>query len=296
MDGQQFDQFTKAFATGSSRRSILRGIGGGLLALVTGAVAEGKVDAARRCKGSGGVCNPRKQRECCTGATCIKGKCCQNDHVCGTGATPYCADLENDPSNCGGCGVACGAGQDCIDGVCRVQCPSSCFDLGCCDRCFLEVNPSTGEPQGTDPFCCEESMVCPSLSGEAAEDTCCRADQVCLNGVCCCDGCEGTVDCGGVCCPATSCCNGACCSEGKVCRGGACLPDDDACSVDADCPLLGETCVGGVCCSPDRVCMVGEDPDSRVPVCCPYGEYCDFDICCPVGNKCNSYRPIRVRF
>ncbi len=36
-----------------------------------------------------------------------------------------CVDLQYDPANCGGCGVACGSDEWCIDGACTAECTGS---------------------------------------------------------------------------------------------------------------------------------------------------------------------------
>ena len=35
---------------------------------------------------------------------------------------PYCANLKSDDANCGGCGVKCGANQQCVNGSCTTTC------------------------------------------------------------------------------------------------------------------------------------------------------------------------------
>jgi hypothetical protein len=48
----------------------------------------------------------------------------------------YCADFESDERNCGGCGVRCASGQECVQGGCdtscvvgQTKCGASCHDL-----------------------------------------------------------------------------------------------------------------------------------------------------------------------
>jgi hypothetical protein len=41
----------------------------------------------------------------------------------GTLCDGRCMDTDNDAANCGGCGIACGDGQACIDGSCVISCP-----------------------------------------------------------------------------------------------------------------------------------------------------------------------------
>jgi len=65
MDADRFDEFTKRLATaGASRRRLLRGLGGGLLAALGGAGAG----AAPACRGAGHPCAGNQQ--CCDGLVC----------------------------------------------------------------------------------------------------------------------------------------------------------------------------------------------------------------------------------
>ena len=55
--------------------------------------------------------------------TCKDGAC-----TCASGETDCsgtCIDMQVDPSHCGGCGMACAAGEACIDGGCQVPCDAS---------------------------------------------------------------------------------------------------------------------------------------------------------------------------
>src|SRR5690349_3410704 len=38
-----------------------------------------------------------------------------------------CVDFTTDPTSCGGCGIPCGAGQACADGVCRCAAGMPCY-------------------------------------------------------------------------------------------------------------------------------------------------------------------------
>ncbi|ACL66944.1 conserved hypothetical protein [Anaeromyxobacter dehalogenans 2CP-1] len=127
--------------------------------------------------------------------------CAAGEQVCG-GA---CAAVEIDSSNCGACGAACGAYQECNAGACEcgpgtVECGGGCVDLS------------------SDPASCGACGVA------------CGTGQVCAGGVCAsaCPG--GQRSCGGACADLSSdrwnC--GACgvrCDRGESCREGACRPD-----------------------------------------------------------------------
>jgi hypothetical protein len=42
-----------------------------------------------------------------------------------TSCNGTCADTRNDPAHCGGCGIACAAGEACTEGTCQVPCDAS---------------------------------------------------------------------------------------------------------------------------------------------------------------------------
>jgi hypothetical protein len=195
----------------------------------------------------------------------------------------------------------------CIKGACRTLCGESC-----CEDCFAEIHLPVTEPDLEHAVCCVEGVgtVCHTdarakkkhkhgrtkRKANSANDLCCYPDEVCVKGECCCDGCLGTMVCGGECCPIASCCNGKCCQDGLVCattpQGPACVAADRGCGGDQDC-FAGEVCHAGVCCSSNRVCKGGGHD-----VCCATNERCEQPpngICCPNGSICSTYRGHRVR-
>jgi hypothetical protein len=169
-----------------------------------------------------------------------------------------CVDTASDPTNCGGCGMACQGGVLCVGGSC-----SGCVGAGlvaCLGRC-VDV--------AVDPANC-------GACGDA-----CAMGQLCLNGVCtvvdnpCNDGIlngqETDVDCGGPICPR--------CSDGKRC-------------------LSGSDCQSGFCvqniCAPAAGCNDGikdgqeSDVDCGGPVCrpCGIGMACVTDYDCDCLSGC----------
>src|SRR5262249_33100026 len=76
-------------------------------------------------------------------------------------------DLLADPLNCGGCGIACAANQDCVDGTCI--CPPGTTRCG--KRCVdTNVDPNN---------CGECGNGCPGAGGDNENGT-----PTCKNGTC----------------------------------------------------------------------------------------------------------------
>lgn len=266
MNAHRFDVLTSRLAAAGSRRGMLAALLGAPLAPMFGGSAVAESAAKRRGK------NKR-------GKACGAGKPCPSETPC------------------------------CQKGKCRPRCGDSC-----CGDCFVEILLN-GQPNANNPVCCTASggTICsPKVKAKRkkgkkkkkdnpADDLCCYPDQTCINGGCCCDGCEGAVICGGVCCPSEACCNGACCPAGQVCAntgsGLACVPATRSCGGGQPPCLSGEVCHGGVCCSGIRVCGDGMGND----VCCAADAYCEFPglpiaECCPVNTICKgTYRGRRVR-
>lgn len=267
MNPHRFDAYTSCLSAAGSRRRVLTALFASPL-LAESAVPEAVVG----CKRGKGRCKKKRRKEC------GDSKPCPPETPC------------------------------CINGKCHPLCGATC-----CDECFAEIL-LTGQPDLDHPVCCPTSggSVCsPNVKprkkrkkrrknrkkDNPADDLCCYPNQVCLNGDCCCDGCEGAVICGGRCCPSAACCNGACCEDGEVCAntpaGPACVPGNRLCG---EC-FAGEVCHGGLCCAGNRLCDNGIGSE----FCCAADEYCQFPgtliaACCPFNTSCGStYRGRRVR-
>src|SRR5690349_7713647 len=128
MDDQRFDALTRALARGSSRRTALKGLFGGL---VGGVAIATRLDQA-----SAGVPD---ECDCvavpCKSLTCVSGECVYQD-LC-TDACTVCNTETGacDPKVCDPChecsrGVCLNQCEDgfCCDGVCKEQC---CVDSDC---------------------------------------------------------------------------------------------------------------------------------------------------------------------
>ena len=73
---------------------------------------------------------------------------------------PYCADLQSDNLNCGGCGITCTGGEACVNGACTCP-PSQTFCGGVCTN--MQTDPancgSCGKACATSQGCVGGSCV-----------------------------------------------------------------------------------------------------------------------------------------
>jgi hypothetical protein len=321
MDDKRFDSITRAFASGASRRSLLKGLLGLGGAALTGAVVldDGDSEAARRptptpkpptCPGqqtwvSGKCVCPAGLSQCIpeTGPACCNDQippgspgysmCCDNACCQGTCyGEELCCQTNNRPNGLPPLQRVC----DTNDG--EICCPFSndcCIVDGCCPTvCF-------GGPVDAD-FCCSPDDFCPG--GSESPDECCSAETTCCgantNGNACVD--LDTDDqncgaCGNVCTGCSSCQNGQCVPDDEKCDGDLiCCPDGNTftceegpfcgCDVDGDCPPCNQ-CVEGTC----------------VPLCTETQECCanlgEHGLCvsnvegvgCCVSEECTSTGP-----
>src|SRR6185436_13869915 len=72
----------------------------------------------------------------CPSGETLNFSTCRCDVSCPAGMVPCganCVNANDDPTNCGGCGVECGPNRACNDGVCCVFQDQACqADAGCC--------------------------------------------------------------------------------------------------------------------------------------------------------------------
>jgi hypothetical protein len=272
-----WDEFSKSLAQPLPRRESLRRLGIALagtvlspLGLQTAFAGHHPKQQTDLCK-SFCKCRSKKQQDQCLKACNACGKdpsrlggSCGNYLCCGAGQTScgnYCADLANDPYNCGACGYACeqpgpyeyGA---CIAGECRYACAEGA--VRCDGTCtFLGWDPN-------NCGACGNSCDQPGPNEYAA----------CIDGRCEYGCYEGAVVCDGACtflgwdpnnCGA---CGNVCDASTPYCNGGMCIRGDEPCApgltrCNGVCTNLafdtlncgacgnvcggGETCSGGVC-------------------------------------------------
>jgi hypothetical protein len=301
MDGHRFDNIARALAGGTSRRSVLKGLVGGLAGVV--ALRATHTSAQTPCQTSDD-CGARQF--CCRGACYDFGiTIC---HATGSSSNPYTSitisnnglaghcDHTNDlilapGEGCPTCvaepisttcaGVACGsATNNCGD---TVECPNTC---GACEMCS-DTNACVASGAACGESCCDNSQQC--------------CDDVCIDaGACCTDAdCGNCETCNGAhaCVPAGESCGDACCDPAtQQCCNGGCI-DKNACCMDDDCPdnqtcnsgQCVEQCIadGGVCSSADE-CCAGSTCACGV---CRSGQ---ITICHATGNASDPYDEITI--
>jgi hypothetical protein len=205
--------------------------------------------------------------EACEGPNGVTGECCSST----------CSTLVSDPQNCGQCGLACLAGQACVE--------SQCVDITCpADAGGFTVTCSTGD--GGSGVCCASG--CTSIETDVAN--CGECGKACLTGQTCSFGTCLFVDCtapesGGELCtnPATG-LGGACCA-------GSCVQE----STDLNCGGCGIVCPTGTTCEEEvgnGAPRGSSHPVAPIP---PFGATCvnsNFqpvncaDAGCPQGLEC----------
>ena len=311
MDTQQFDSLARIISSSNSRRKVARWLLGGALGaavgLCRGTTRAGNGPCAHFCVE---LYPPGPERgDCISAAARGEGLCsaCGSTraNVCyDAQGKPYCPNLLEDPLNCGGCGIACTGGQECVEGVCRcpadpcldpanrarnpTTCACECSGTPCpapqvrdAVSCLCACPPTSCEPPWTElnPATCAcecPPTACPTPQTALNPTTCqcecpaitCDPPQTEPNPSTCACECPSCSD-GGAPDPATCACDGAC-----ICTGG---DTGDPCESDADCCF--SVCEAGVC--------------DRGDGCTPVGSFCDpdigFNLCCSglcVGCQC----------
>lgn len=198
---------------------------------------------------------------CAEGSVCQDGTCvgdCSTGQPCATGQSccdRTCIDTATDPSNCGGCGVACStnnvATPECAAGSCAGSCTPGFEDcngdkLG--DGCEVDTRTNPDHCGACGNACSKENVAGVTCEEGACAGACVQPWADCNNDLLG-DGCETNIEsnpsnCGGC---------GVACSQSHVaaaCAMGMC---DGACEAGfADCngDKLGDGCETNVASDP----------------------------------------------
>lgn len=232
-----------------------------------------------------------------------------------------CVDVEEDPTNCGDCGVTCEAGQICSAGACLI-CSEECGPSdGICDD-GGEGSPYAYCDYGTDCPDCGPRPVCDaglsSCGGECVDlarspencgvcgRVCEGAEPTCFDGQCgvCSDTCPGNngddyCDDGGPAADYNLCPLGTDCTDCDTRYVPACLEgltycdegcvdlqtDPNNCGACRNACLEGAACMDGVCPLCSDSC--GLDVDDA---CLDGGEGAEGALC-PLGTECSDCGP-----
>jgi hypothetical protein len=264
MDGQRFDDLTKALVTTSRRRLLkaLAGAAGGVLSLAsateTNAAWRG-IDWCRLLRLAGRSCRsdllgrardsavqavPAEQpipeicNDCDPRIPCLEGE------ISCEGA---CFDPSSDPVHCGACYRSCPAGGWCEGGVCvcpsgQTNCGSYCTDLSTdwsnCGACG-NVCPSGILESGGG--CYDGVCACPSGTADCGRGYCEDFFYSWANRGACGNSCDLNADC----------IDGTCvCREGYRQCGGRCVyvwTDNNNCGRCGNVCGPGRVCCGGRC-------------------------------------------------
>lgn len=255
MDGIRFDELTKRFGAGLSRRQVLRGLVGGAGALaVTGATRQ-FADAQ--------TCEERVDCESVQQPTC--------PDLCPAGSQPG-NNRGLDGTCCTGNGTCCS--NSCVNGVCSGLVPicaevgEDCSEIDCCNGLACQVSDSTCVEQE----CQEAGDIC------EFDENCC-GDLLCVGSICAPPACAEV----GEDCSEIDCCNGLACREAdSICVEQECQHIGEICEFDENC--CGRlVCIGGYCDHPGGECAeIGE-------VCEDSWDCCDELVC--IDSYCGFQLP-----
>jgi hypothetical protein len=216
----QWDELSKSLAEESvPRRESLRLLGAALAGVVLSPLGLGTAWARRAADPCKAFCKCKKnaqQKKClaacraCSGAT---------RRLCGTCAKGYaCAELGNDPFNCGACGYACESLPNAITGCVGGECYYTCQQGY--DNCNGDPDDGCETNLLSDPNNCGAcGFICNAATPYCVQGTCSAiSPPLCPGGGTYCNGtCTNisfdTLNCGGC---------GIRCAGGETCSGGVC--------------------------------------------------------------------------
>ncbi len=170
MDGRNFDDLTRRLAAGSTRRSVVRGLAGGMAA-IAGVAGFARADAKDQAKVT--ICHKpgtpaQKTKE--VPASAVDGHLGHGD---------YLGECKECPKECPG---KCDKDGKCPKEQCPKECPYDCDENGECPTCPKEC-----------PETCDENGECPPDGGCQSDEDCpdggmCLVDGTCFNPDTCRDG------------------------------------------------------------------------------------------------------------
>jgi len=191
------------------------------------------------------------------------------------GGPLYCADTNNDPKNCGDCGVACSAGKACKMGVCQLDCPTGKHACNVSNLCIPDGTCCTNSDCAvTGQKCSGPGDMCKCPTGQKT----CTANNSCIDSAACCTN----TDCAGITGSTCSAPGGMCtCASGKkACSAaGACI-DNTQCCTNSDCTAFGQTCTGvGAGTGGSCACPTGQKLCTASNSCIPNAACCTVADC-----------------
>jgi hypothetical protein len=216
-------------------------------------------------------------------------------------------NLLSDAKNCGFCGNACAAGQQCSQAACVSECSAQ---QALCNGACVDLK-SDGNNCGSCGNACDKGTVC----GDGKCGASCGAGQQLCSGSCVdtssnpahCGACDNSCPSGPGATPI--CVGGLCgvvCQQGFTSCNGGCVDlksDENNCGSCGNACGAGEACDEGVCevdCAAPKLICGGScvDPASNGQHCggcgnaCKAGEVCEGGACkiaCPAGTlECNG--------
>lgn len=184
MDQQRFDDLSRALATGTSRRRVLRGLTGSVLGGVLGLL--GLEEAAAACRLIGQRCNANKP--CCRGAVCTAKGVCRCAKTRGflpcNGDATTCVNTNTSEEHCGACNNPCGPNEICQSGTCVCatgfhRCGGNCVSNTDPDACGASCTVC-----GTTQVCDAKAGSCCAPQGFTAASVCTTDDDCCSDSRC----------------------------------------------------------------------------------------------------------------